>query len=73
MWTPYRRPGAVDESPALDRRDDTILGALLIALSSWRVVLAIATGEDFGFEATGALIMSCLGLLLVANSFSRRA
>lgn len=72
MLNPYRKSVAVDEPAAVDRRDDTILGAMLVALSSWRVVLAIATDEQFGVEATGALIMSCLGLLLVATSLARR-
>lgn len=72
MLNPYRKHAAEHHPAAIDRRDDLILGALMIALSSWRVALALATHEQFGVEATAALIMSCLGLVLVFSSLARR-
>ena len=45
-------------------RDDRILGALLLLIGGVRVAVALARGETFGAEATIAVAMVVLGLVL---------
>ena len=65
MLHPYRRANRAsgDEQGVAARWDDRVLAALMIALGAPRVVLALASHEHFGAEATLAAIAACLGLL----------
>lgn len=71
--SPYRTP-ATSHEPVVeeDRRDDCLLGAIMIALGGWRVVLALLLDESFGVESTIAAIMTGLGVLLLITSLARR-
>jgi hypothetical protein len=46
------------------RWDDLVLGVLLFVIGGGRVILALATGETFGAQATLALIALVLGFLV---------
>ena len=70
MQNPYRRPhtkpeAVTDELKAGARWDDRILAIVLLLLAGPRVVIAFATHEKFGAEATVAAIAACLGVLLL--------
>ena len=71
---PYRPLYSVDEPrrepPA--GSEDRALAFLLIVLGTLRVIPAVVRGELFGAEATIALIMLVLGLVIVARGLRRR-
>ncbi|MGN6108094.1 MAG: hypothetical protein ACTHU0_23505 [Kofleriaceae bacterium] len=75
MPTPYRRPALPDddrEEAKAERWDDRLLGSLLLLVGGFRVVLALATGEPFGAEASIAAVATALGFLIIASTIGRR-
>ena len=75
MPHPYRRAPrperAETEMTSAARWDDRILGLVMLVLAAPRVVLAFATHECFGAEATIASVAVALGLLLLLLTPSR--
>jgi hypothetical protein len=63
--TADRRAGEAGRRHNSSRSDDRILGALLALLGGGRVVVAFATGEDLGAEATIAAILLVLGFAML--------
>ncbi len=77
MQPPYRnaphgtelpRP---DEMKAAARWDDRILALVMMVLAVPRVVLAVTAHEPFGAEATIAVIVAGLGLVLMMSTRRR--
>ena len=69
MPHPYRRAPsherAETEMTSAARWDDRILGLVMLVLAAPRVVIAFATHERFGAEASVAAVAAALGLLLL--------
>jgi hypothetical protein len=65
--SPYRHPAdpVVPRDDRAPRGDDVVLGSLLAAIGGMRVVIAVATDETWGAEASIAAILLALGVVLV--------
>lgn len=74
---PYRHTARNSERPpdemtAAARRDDLILGGLMLLLAVPRVILALATHETFGAESSIAAVAAGLGVLLLVTAHAVR-
>lgn len=71
MTNPYRRSPPhfeiPDELTVAARRDDLILGFVMLVLGAPRVVMALAAHETFGAETTVAAITTFLGVILLVT------
>ncbi|HEU4732735.1 MAG TPA: hypothetical protein VFT22_32790 [Kofleriaceae bacterium] len=68
MFGPYRTPPAPQRADRPRPQDELVLGWALVILGGMRVVVAIATGETWGTEATIAALMVPAGVRLLAWS-----
>jgi hypothetical protein len=73
MSNPYRESAAPDlaERISAARWDDYVLSVMLIVLGTIRVTLAVVNDEAFETEATLAVVMVVLGVVLGISTVAR--